>query len=232
MSSAVSGGQRHLRGWCRGGRSCSTSTATRSSTSGLRHRGHLGRPLRPASGGRGHRAGGVLRAHLLHGEPLRELHRAVREARRGYPRRLREALGAAQLRCRGRRERREDRPGLHRPAGRGGLRPRLPRAHQPDHGHDRKGLAVQGRLRPVRAGDLPGRDGPTPTAGRPVRRTAPRRPSPTSSSRCTSRSARSTWRAVVLEPIQGEGGFIVPAPGLPGQAGRVVPRQRSGLHRR
>ena len=28
--------------------------------------------------------------------------------------------------------------------------------------------------------------------------------------------------AVVIEPIQGEGGFIVPAPGLPARAGRVV----------
>ena len=30
---------------------------------------------------------------------------------------------------------------------------------------------------------------------------------------------------VVIEPIQGEGGFVVPADGLPARAGRVVPRR-------
>ncbi len=41
-------------------------------------------------------------------------------------------------------------------AGRGGLRPRLPRAHQPDDGADREEHAVQERLRAVRRRGLPG----------------------------------------------------------------------------
>ena len=36
----------------------------------------------------------------------------------------------------------------------------------------------------------------------------------------TSRSAPTTWRAWSIEPILGEGGFVVPAPGLPAGARR------------
>ena len=38
--------------------------------------------------------------------------------------------------------------------------------------------------------------------------------------------------AVVIEPIQGEGGFIVPPRGLPARPGRVLPRARDRVHRR
>ena len=38
--------------------------------------------------------------------------------------------------------------------------------------------------------------------------------------------------AVIIEPIQGEGGFIVPADGLPARAAGLVPRKPRGVHRR
>ena len=38
--------------------------------------------------------------------------------------------------------------------------------------------------------------------------------------------------AVIIEPIQGEGGFIVPRRRLPGGAARLVSREQRGVHRR
>ena len=141
-------------------------------------------------------------------------------------------IGAVQLRRRGRRERRQGRPPLHRPPGGRRLRPRLPRPHQPHDGADRQEHAVQAPLRPVRRRDLPRADGlPLPLADR-SRATAPRRRSTRSSSRCTRRSARTTLAAVILEPIQGEGGFIVPAPGFVKQVADWCTEQRHPLHRR
>ena len=63
---------------------------------------------------------------------------------RAHPGRPREALGAVQLRRRGRRERGQDRP-ARTPAGTAVVvvRPRLPRPHQPHDGADRQGDAVQ-----------------------------------------------------------------------------------------
>ena len=85
-----------------------------------------------------------------------------------------EEVGAVQLRRRGGRERRQDRPRRHRPGRGGGLRPRLPRPHQPDDGDDRQEHALQARLRPVRRRGLPGADVlPVPRTGCPARR--PRR---------------------------------------------------------
>ena len=53
-------------------------------------------------------------------------------------------------------------------AGARGLRPRLPRPHQPHHGPDRQEHALQGQVRPVRGRDLPGAHGlPAALAGRP-----------------------------------------------------------------
>ena len=92
-----------------------------------------------------------------------------------------------------------------------GVRPRLPRPHQPHDGADREEHAVQARLRPVRAARSTGCRWPTRTAGRPVRR-APRRRGAADRPASTSRSAPTTWPRVIIEPIQGEGGFIVPAP--------------------
>ena len=100
----------------------------------------------------------------------------VREAQRAHPRRPREADGAPQQRRRGRGERGQDRQARHRPARGRRVRPRLPRphpAHDDAHGQEH---AVQAGLRPVRARGLPGAAGLPVTAGRPARRTAPRRP--------------------------------------------------------
>ena len=99
----------------------------------------------------------------------------------------------------------------HRPAGRRRLRPRLPRPHQPDDGADRQEHAVQARLRPVRAGDLPRADvlpvprraaRPAPTAARARHRASSRsRSAPTTSPR--SSSSRSRARAASSCPPTG-----------------------------
>ena len=70
-------------------------------------------------------------------------------------RRPRQAFGAVQLRCGGGRERGEDRALRDRPSSGRCLRPRVPRAHEPHDGAHREGDAVQGRLRTVRARDVP-----------------------------------------------------------------------------
>ncbi len=88
------------------------------------------------------------------------------EAQRADPGRPREAHRAVQLGRRGRRERREDGPPLHRARGHRRLRPRLPRPHQPHAGPDREEHALQAPLRAVRERALPGADGlPLPLAG-------------------------------------------------------------------
>ena len=80
--------------------------------------------------------------------------------------------------------------------GGGVVRPRLSRAHQPDHGADREVDALQARLRPVRAGDLP-RAAVLPVPRRGVRqgdghrRRVGRQAARSTSSR--SRSAPPTW---------------------------------------
>ena len=108
----------------------------------------LGRPGRQ-------RAGAALHAHVLPSDRVRRLHRAGGAPQRPRPGRPRETKPLCQLRSRGGRERRQDRPLLHRPPGRRGVRPRFPRtdsAHDVAHG---KSHAVQVGFRPVRAGDLP-----------------------------------------------------------------------------
>ena len=117
-------------------------------------RGRLGpRRRRRRQGSRG-----ALHPHLLHGHALRGLRRRRRAAEPPHPGRPREAHRAVQLRRRGRGERRQGGPPGHRPRRRRRLRPRLPRPHQPHHGADRQGHAVQDQLRPVRARGLPHAD--------------------------------------------------------------------------
>ena len=155
-----------------------------------------------------HRADRRVHPHLLHGHAVRGVRRGVRGAQRADPGRAREALGAVQLRRRGRRERRQDRPPRHRAAGGRRLRPRLPRPHQPHDGPDREEHALQAPLRAVRRRGLPRADGlPLPLArrrralrrggpgdGRRARSTprwARTTPPPSSSSRSRARAASS-----------------------------------------
>ena len=67
-------------------------------------------------------------------------------------------------RRRGGRERGQDRARGDRPPRGHRVRPRLPRAHAAHDDDDREGHALQARLRPVRARDLPRRRRPTSTA--------------------------------------------------------------------
>ena len=101
------------------------------------------------------RAGRRLHPHLLHDHAVRGVRRRRRTSQPPYAGELREAFGAVQLRVGGGGERGQDRQDIHPQAGGGGVRPRLPRPHQPDDGPDREVDALQARLRPVRPGDLP-----------------------------------------------------------------------------
>ena len=94
--------------------------------------------------------------------------------------RPRQALGAVQLRRRGGGERGQDGPARHRASGRRGVRPRLPRSHQPHHGADREEHALQGHVRAVRRARCTGSRCPTRCAGPAAWRGA--RPMPSTSS--------------------------------------------------
>ena len=178
-------------------------------------------------------AGGALHPHLLHGDAVRGLRRRRRAAQRADPGRPREALGAVQLRRRGRRERRQDRAAGDRPLGGRRLRPRLPRPHQPDDGDDGEGDALQARLRPVRAGGLP-RAAVLPVPRRRAERAGGGR---RALDQVDKQVGAANLAALVIEPVQGEGGFIVPAPGfLPALADwcrehGVAARRRRGADR-
>ena len=113
----------------------------------------------------------------------------------------------------------------HRPRRGRRVRPRLPRPHQPDDGDDREEHAVQARLRAVRRRGLPRCRWPTRSAGRPGRRTAAPRRSPRSSPRSTRRSAPTTSPRSSSSRSPGEGGFIVPARGLPARRWPRTPRE-------
>ena len=97
--------------------------------------------------------------------PYDGVSRGVRGAEPDHARRPREAVGAAELRRRGSRERGEDRPCAHQAGRGGGVRPRVSRPDQPDHGDDGEEHAVQGRVRAVRTGGLSGAD-VVPVSGR------------------------------------------------------------------
>ncbi len=98
----------------------------------------------------------------------------------------------------------------HRAAGGRRLRQRVPRPHAARDDDDEQGQAVQEGLRAVRARGVPGA-GAVPVPRRLVRRRDRRRSS--SSSRPTVDPA--TVACVVLEPVQGEGGFIPMPPDYP-----------------
>ena len=121
----------------------------------FRHRRDLGRRLRRGRRTQGVRAARRLHPHLFHGHALRGVRGGLRGAGRADAGRPRQEVGAVQLRRRGRRERRQDRPCVHQAPGGRRLRPRLPRPDQPDDGADREEHAVQARLRSLRARGLP-----------------------------------------------------------------------------
>ena len=179
----------------------------------LRHRGHHGRQRAPAR--RGRRAASRSPTSPTPASWSRPTRSTSRSARRSpsSPRRPREAQRAVQLRRRGRRERRQDRPRVHRSPGGGRLRARLPRPHEPDDGADRQEHALQARASVRSRPRSTGRRWPTRCAG------------PAAPSACADEAfdafvdtvhtqvGESNVAAVVIEPIQGEGGFIVPPEG-------------------
>ena len=97
-----------------------------------------------------------------------------------------------QQRRRGRRERRQDRQGGHRPAGRDRLRGRVPRPHAHGDVADLEAASVQGGLRAVRARGLPRRvPVRVPLAGRRRRLRPARSTTCAAPSRRASRPSRS-----------------------------------------
>ena len=119
-----------------------------------------------------------------------------------------------------------------RATGRAGgprARPRLPRAHQPHDGDDRAGHALQDGLRAVRRRGLP-RAGVLPAA-------RPRRDDRQQAAlRAIGVAERQVGAdqvaALVVEPILGEGGFVVPAPGFLSTLAGVGGRPRDRARRR
>ena len=117
--------------------------------------------------------------------------------------------------------------GRDQEAGGRGVRPRVPRSYQPDHEPDREVHALQERFRSSSPARSTARRCRTRTATDcPVR--TPRRP------RCCrfeKQVGADNLAAIIIEPIQGEGGFIVPAPGFLAEQ-TLVHGQRRRLHRR
>ena len=91
----------------------------------LRHRRHDGRQQRAARRRGRRRAGRGVHPHLLHDHAVRRLRPGRGGAQPAHAGRLREEVGALQLRRRGGRERRQDRPAVHQAAG-GGRRSTTP----------------------------------------------------------------------------------------------------------
>ena len=91
-----------------------------------------------------------------------------------------------------------------------------------------KNMPYKHRLRPVRAGDLPGAD-VLPVPGRRADR---REAAARAIDMIEKQVGAANVAAVLIEPIQGEGGFVVPAPGfLPALAAWARAAGR-GVHRR
>ena len=136
-----------------------------------RHRVPEHRARLPAGGRGDPRAGRPLPAPVLHGRRLRALRRGLQAACGAVTVRWRRAaLDPRQLRRRGDRERREDRPGGDGQAGGDRLRERVPRADAADDDDDGEARLQEG-LRPIRARGLP-RTGPVPVPRRLERRCA------------------------------------------------------------
>ena len=112
----------------------------------------------------------------------------------------------------------------HRPAGDRRVRPRLPRPHEPDDGADRQEHAVQAPASARSPARSTACRWPTRSAGRPARRTARTRRSRRSPRLVHTQVGEANTAAVIIEPIQGEGGFIVPAPGFLARGRRLVRR--------
>ena len=113
------------------------------------------RPLAPAGRGRGAGAAGALLAHRLHDRPLRGLRHAGRAPLRARAGAQAREGGVLQRRHRGRRERGQVRPRLHRPPRGDRLRGRLPRPDAALADADLEDAPVQGGARAVRARGLP-----------------------------------------------------------------------------
>jgi len=123
-----------------------------------RHSGRERRQRRATRGPAGPRTGRPVHPHVLHDHAVRRVRRCLRDAEPAHSGRAREALGPVQLRGRSGGERDQGGPSRDRQALDRGLRPRLPRAHEPDDGADREVDAVQALVRAVRRGRLPGAD--------------------------------------------------------------------------
>ncbi len=157
----------------------------------LRRRHRLPEPRARAREGRrsGARAGRSLPAPDVDGRLLRGLRRGLPPAGRELAVRRHLEEHAHQQRRRGDRERRQDLARRDRPAGRAGLRPRVPRAHAARDDDDVE-ARLQEDVRAVRPRDLPRRGARTSTgASRATTRSA------RSSSRSRRRSTRSRWPA-------------------------------------
>ena len=162
------------------------------------------RALAPAGRRGGAGAARALLAHRLHDRPVRGLRRARRAADRARADRRPGEGRVLQRRHRGGRERDQVRARLHEAARRDRLRGRVPRAHAALADADLEDAPVQGRAS--------GRSRPRSTACR-SRTTTAGRDAATALAALerafVTQVAAENVAAIVVEPVQGEGGFVV-----------------------
>ena len=135
--------------------------------------------------------------------------------------------GVLQRRHRGGRERGQVRARVHRPPGGDRVRGRLPRPHAPVADAHLEDAPVQGGARAVRAGGLPRavpERVPRDQRGRGARRARARAR--------RRRSRAETVAAIVVEPVQGEGGFVVAPPEFLARRARDLRPARDRARRR
>ena len=191
----------------------------------LRHRGDHGRQRRTPGGRAGAGAGRRLHPHLLHGHPVRGVRAGRREAQRADPGR---ATRSASALFNSGAEAVENAVKIARLAT---GRQAVVAFDHAYHGRTNLTMALTAKNMPYkhRFGPFANEIYRVPMAypfrwpsgagqlrGRGLRRVR--------STWCTPRSARTNTAAVLIEPIQGEGGFIVPAAGFR-QAGRRLVRR-------